>query len=163
MDGERLTMAQRRKPTNRGGNEPRPFRGFQKPNYTMVPDELFDDLLADLRAPEVKALLYIVRRTFGFKRDSDSISINQMLEGITAGTARFWTGHETSCSTSHTLKSLGKGTHHLRRRSSPTGSSTIYRLNVIGYEPEGVRKPGCPSMKIQQGVENRTPLVRQSN
>lgn len=28
----------------------------------------------------MKALLYICRRTFGFKKDSDNISINQMLQ-----------------------------------------------------------------------------------
>jgi len=32
---------------------------------------------------ELKALLYIIRRTFGFKRDQDPISFNQFLRGIT--------------------------------------------------------------------------------
>ncbi len=143
-------MAQRRKPTNRGGNEPRPFRGFQKPNYTMVPDELFDDLLADLSGSEVKALLYIVRRTFGFKRDSDSISINQMLEGITARDGRVLDrGTGLARSTLVTaLKSLEERNVIIsERRSSPDQGfeATIYRLNVIGYEPEGAfGKPGYP-------------------
>ncbi len=171
-------MAQRRKPTNRGGNEPRPFRGFQKPNYTMVPDELFDDLLADLSGSEVKALLYIVRRTFGFKRDSDSISINQMLEGITARDGRVLDrGTGLARSTLVTaLKSLEERNVIIsERRSSPDQGfeATIYRLNVIGYEPEGrSENPVTPSMKIELGVsENRTPpstkielaLVRKSN
>src|SRR5215216_6536594 len=60
----------------------RMFRGFRSPNYTMVPDELFDELLADLSGAELKALLYIVRRTFGFKKDADAISLSQMLRGI---------------------------------------------------------------------------------
>src|SRR5579862_6559505 len=59
-----------------------PFRGFQSPNTTPVPDELFDKLLPDLVGSELKVLLYIIRRTFGFKRDSDTISLSQMLHGI---------------------------------------------------------------------------------
>src|SRR4051794_12244445 len=60
-----------------------PFQGFRFPNTTPVPDELFDELLADLSGAEVKVILYICRRTFGFKKASDNISLNQMLKGIT--------------------------------------------------------------------------------
>lgn len=59
------------------------FRGFRSPNTTPIPDELFDELMADLSGAELKVLLYICRRTFGFKKESDNISLNQMLRGIT--------------------------------------------------------------------------------
>src|SRR4051812_22696066 len=59
-----------------------PFQGFRFPNTTPVPDEIFDELLADLSGAELKVLLYICRRTFGFKKDSDTISISQMTDGI---------------------------------------------------------------------------------
>lgn len=58
------------------------FRGFRSPTYTQVPDELFDELLPELSGAELKVLLYIIRRTFGFKRDRDSISLSQMLHGV---------------------------------------------------------------------------------
>lgn len=58
------------------------FRGFSKPTYTQVPDELFDELMPRLSEAELKVLLYVVRRTFGFKKDSDTISLKQMVEGI---------------------------------------------------------------------------------
>src|SRR3954468_22300774 len=61
---------------------PRPFRGFRSPSYTPVPDELFDELLVDLSGAELKVLLYVIRRTFGFKRESDNISLSQMLNGL---------------------------------------------------------------------------------
>src|SRR3712207_1117548 len=64
------------------------FQGFSSPNYTIVPDELFDELLAELSGAELKALLYIIRRTFGFKKDADSISLSQMLHGITTQDGR---------------------------------------------------------------------------
>jgi hypothetical protein len=59
------------------------FSGFDNPNTTPVPDVIFDELLTLLREAELKALLYICRRTFGFKKDRDSISFNQFLKGIT--------------------------------------------------------------------------------
>ena len=58
------------------------FDGFRSPRYTQVPDELFDVLLPRLKEGELKVLLYIVRRTFGFKKDADTISLKQMVEGI---------------------------------------------------------------------------------
>ena len=61
-----------------------PFRygGFSRPNYTQVPDDVFDVLLPELSESELKVLLYIIRRTFGFKKDADTISLKQMVEGI---------------------------------------------------------------------------------
>ena len=62
--------------------QPFHFQGFTSPNYTQVPDDLFDVLLPQLVGAELKALLYIIRRTFGFKKSSDPISFNQFLRGI---------------------------------------------------------------------------------
>src|SRR3954451_6248111 len=63
-------------------SKPPAFQGFRFPNTTPVPDELFDELLADLSGAELKVLLYICRRTFGFKKESDRISLNQIANGI---------------------------------------------------------------------------------
>jgi hypothetical protein len=60
-----------------------PFEGFESPNTTPVPDVVFDQFLSKLGEAELKALLYIIRRTFGFKKDRDPISFNQFLRGIT--------------------------------------------------------------------------------
>src|SRR5712692_7217559 len=58
------------------------FKGFRSPNYTQVPDEFFDELLAALSLGELKVLLYVMRRTFGFKKGSDRISKSQLENGI---------------------------------------------------------------------------------
>src|SRR5437763_14385628 len=58
------------------------FRGFRSPTYTIVPDEVFDELLADISGAELKILLYVIRRTFGFKKGSDRISKAQLEHGI---------------------------------------------------------------------------------
>ena len=59
-----------------------PFEGFSSPNYTQVPDEVFDVLAPDLSEAELRVLLYIVRRTFGFKKAADDISLKQLVDGI---------------------------------------------------------------------------------
>ena len=59
------------------------FQGFRSPNYTQVPDEFFDELLSLLSFGELKVLLYVMRRTFGFKKGSDRISKSQLETGIT--------------------------------------------------------------------------------
>src|SRR3954469_16113405 len=62
--------------------KPYKFSGFLSPNTTPVPDVLFDELLQRLDNAELRVLLYIIRRTYGFKKSSDDISIGQMVDGI---------------------------------------------------------------------------------
>src|SRR5213594_2906619 len=59
------------------------YEGFSNPNGTIVPDDVFDVLAPQLSEAELRVLLYIVRRTFGFKKGSDDISLKQMVDGIT--------------------------------------------------------------------------------
>jgi hypothetical protein len=87
------------------------FSGFSSPNYTQVPDELFDCLMPQLSDAELRVLLYIIRRTFGFKRGSDSISFNQFLRGITTRDGRVLDegcGVKDRTTLSNALKSLEK-------------------------------------------------------
>jgi hypothetical protein len=58
------------------------FQGFAYPTTTPTPDLLFDHIMPELNEGELKVLLYIIRRTYGFKKQSDEISLAQMVEGI---------------------------------------------------------------------------------
>jgi hypothetical protein len=58
------------------------FSGFSSPHYTQVPDDFFDVLLAELTPAEFKVAAYVVRRTFGWKKEADAISLSQMVNGI---------------------------------------------------------------------------------
>src|SRR4051812_15426338 len=58
------------------------FDGFEAPTFTPVPDSLFDEIAPNLTEAELRVVLYIMRRTFGFKKQSDAISINQLIGGI---------------------------------------------------------------------------------
>lgn len=58
------------------------FSGFKQTSTTPVPDDLFDELLSILTGSELKVLLYIIRRTKGFNKDADAISLSQFQKGI---------------------------------------------------------------------------------
>lgn len=58
------------------------FEGFEPANTVPVPDILFDLLLSELKEAELKCLLYIIRRTTGFKKTTDAISLSQFQRGI---------------------------------------------------------------------------------
>jgi hypothetical protein len=63
-------------------NDPWRFEGFSSPNTTGVPDEYFDFVSPRLNGSEVKVMNYLMRRTYGFKKESDCVSISQMMDGI---------------------------------------------------------------------------------
>src|SRR6185369_13496490 len=48
------------------------------PNYTQTPNELFDYWLPHLKEGELKVLLVIMRKTFGWHKTHDEISISQL-------------------------------------------------------------------------------------
>jgi Bacteriophage replication protein O len=140
------------------------FQGFRSPRYTQVPDELFDELIPHLSGAELKVLLYIIRRTFGFKKESDNISLNQLLHGITTKEGIILdrgTGL-TKKTLLETLKSLvGKNLIiSKRRRSEEKGNEpTTYHLNIIGEKKEEPHNPlGVKS--IPRGGVKITPSPR---
>lgn len=55
---------------------------LKSPNTVPVPDEIFDWWLTRLGEAELKILLYIVRRTLGFYKRSDQVSLSQFQSGI---------------------------------------------------------------------------------
>lgn len=146
------------------------FAGFRYPTYTQVPDEVFDVLMPDLTEAEIKCLLYIVRRTFGFRKDSDAIATKQFIDGIITRDGRqldrgtglsskgVWSG----------LKGLeAKGIIEVERRLAPDGDYEInvYRLKfhtsegvtTLGSNPYYLRKGGVTtSGSTQHTVEQET-------
>ena len=132
------------------------FQGFRSPNYTMVPDELFDQLLPVLSGSELKVLLYIIRRTFGFKRESDTISLSQMLNGIITRDGRVL---DRGAGVSkppllQALRSLQEKSIIFAERqvSNERGNEpTIYRLN-LQQTPLGKESYLPLVKKVDQGV-----------
>lgn len=113
--------------------EPFLFIGFSSPNMTSVPDEFFDVLAPRLAESELRVLIYIIRRTFGFKKESDTISLKQLVEGITTRDGRVL-DHGTGMSKPGVTKGakglVTKGVIVAIRNSSPERGDepTTYRL-----------------------------------
>ena len=130
------------------------FSGFTFPHYTQIPDQLFDELMPMLSGAELKVLLYICRRTFGFKKQSDTISFRQMVRDIKTKEGKTLdkgTGLSKD-SVAHTLNSLEAKNiiFRLRNQSEEKGDeATTYTLNSPTYPVSENRTRG--------GTENRTP------
>ncbi|MFI5269481.1 MAG: DnaA N-terminal domain-containing protein, partial [Chloroflexota bacterium] len=116
------------------------FEGVESPNGTIFPDALIDRVMPHLSGAEFKVLAYIVRRTFGFKKESDAISLDQICNGITrrdgsvldegTGLAR-----KTAVAAIQGLE--GKGVILCQRRSSPEKGNlpTTFALRFRGQTP----------------------------
>ena len=125
------------------------FKGFLSPRYTQVPDELFDELMAHLSGAELKVLLYIIRRTFGFKKDSDHISLRQICHGIKTREGEVLDrGTGLSLSTVQiALKGLLEKNCVIteKNRSKEKGDEpTTYSLNTLPYTEN--RQGGLPKI-----------------
>lgn len=119
------------------------FGGFTSPNTTSVPDEFFDQLAPRLREAELRVCLYIIRRTFGWKKGSDDISLRQMVEGI-----RTKDGRQLDLGTGMSKPAVTKAVASLverrvlvtnRNRSLEKGDeATTYALNINPAASPGV-------------------------
>jgi hypothetical protein len=98
------------------------FSGFQFPTTTPVPDEVFDLLLPQLNGAELKVLLYICRRTFGFKKQWDAISLNQIATGITTRDGRVLD------------RGTGLSKRHVQRALKQLEKKQIIRVNRLRDE-----------------------------
>ncbi len=117
------------------------YEGFSSPNGTIVPDDVFDVLMPQLSDAELRVLLYIIRRTFGFKRDRDNISLRQLVSGITTRDGRVLDGGTglSKASAARGLKGLKeKGIIIAQRnRSTEKGDeATTYALRFKGEPVE---------------------------
>lgn len=54
---------------------------IEKPNYTQFPNYVLDWVLAELNLSETRVYLYVLRRTFGFHRSYERITIDQFVNG----------------------------------------------------------------------------------
>ena len=140
------------------------FAGFRSPNYTQVPDEFFDILAPRLTEAELRVLLYIIRRTFGWKKKSDNISLKQMVEGITTRAGRVL-DHGTGLSKPAVVRAVKSLKQHgiitaKARQSDERGfEPTTYSLKVdrVGGETTPLlTKLTSPSKPGEQALVNES-------
>lgn len=68
------------------------FPGLYPPLYTQTPDAFFDWVAPFLPEIELRVLIYLIRRTLGFKKQGDQITVEQIANGIVTreGTRLDW-------------------------------------------------------------------------
>jgi hypothetical protein len=151
------------------------FEGFSTPNGTIVPDEFFDVLAPQLTEPELRCLIYLIRRTFGFKKQSDDISLKQLVEGIVTHEGKVL-DHGTGMAKSSVaagLKGLAaKGVIVAKRNSSVDRGNlpTSYALRFRG-DPVSSTRTSLVQQADKGGVQQankpmssrRTRLVQQAD
>jgi phage replication O-like protein O len=133
------------------------FPGFQFPTTTPVPDEVLDVLMPQLSTAELKVLLYICRRTFGFKKDSDTISLHQIATGIRTRDGRVLDGGTGLCKrhVQRALKVLEKkNIIKVSRKVDETGLNEVntYSLNMLDTGGGVGTKSPHPRDNMSSGV-----------
>lgn len=130
--------------TTTDSKRPFHFPGFTTPNGTFVPNEVFDILLPMLGAAEIRALFYIIRRTFGFRKERDAISFNQFLRRIVTREGRVL-DHGCGIKNRTNLSRALRGLEALGAIESDKGwdergenQTTVYRLRFRDDTAEGV-------------------------
>jgi uncharacterized membrane protein len=155
-----------KKPPQKGNEDEFVFEGFEPANTTPVPDILFDRLLAKLTSSELRVLLYIIRRTWGFKKDTDAISLNQFQYGITTKDGKVLDegcGIKDRKTIIATLSSLEKKGYIQREKSkteSGDDATTIYRIHFKGVVGKSNHPESRGSGKIQPPVVGKSTLPR---
>src|SRR5918992_249111 len=151
------------------------FPGFQFPNTTQIPNEVFDTLMPHLSGGELKVLLYICRRTFGFRKDSDSISLTQIAHGITTKAGRVL-DQGTGLSKRHVINALKalekRNIITVTRKVDENGLNEVntYSLNMLAMgggvgtkSPQGVVNSSSPGVvhSPSPGVVNASAPTKQ--
>lgn len=134
------------------------------PNTTQVPNVILDRWLPHLSGSELKVVMYVCRRTYGFGKEQDCISLSQMADGISKrdGTILDYGAGLSKSAAAAACKSLAeKGVLGRTSNTSQNGgpAPTGYHLNLQrepGKKTKGSAENGQGgSPKIGQGVVQR--------
>jgi len=109
--------------------------GFDSPNSTQTPDAIFDYWLTQLTGGELRVLLFLIRRTYGWKREQDDVSISQFVHGITdrhGNRIAEGAGISRSTAIGAVKKLLAKGLIHKAENRDRVGAdeAPTYRLSI---------------------------------
>jgi hypothetical protein len=120
-----------------------------RPNTFQMPNVMIDQWLTELSGSEFKVAAYICRHTYGWNKESDGISLSQMMNGVRRRDGTYLdrgTGIKSKETLLTGLRSLEKQgrIRRDRRRSIERGDEpTVYRLVIVDEEPlEAELSPG---------------------
>ena len=123
------------------------------PNSFQVPNALIDEVVADLSGAELKCYLFIVRKTVGWNKESDAISISQFMSALKLS-------NKTVVDACKRLAELG-----LILQKTGVRNTNIFSLNLCknftSEENSHVKKVQATSVKTSQDPVKK--LHTQSN
>lgn len=134
-------MARRNSLTNE--QKPKTWDG-DPPNYTQVPNALFDVAMRDMGAAELKVVLAVIRKTIGWHKQRDAISLSQ-LEEIT-GLAR-----------ANVIRGVREAAKHGWIRHYKAGRTSYYELALR----EKIDADGIAAIPQSDGITAIPPMVLQ--
>lgn len=106
------------------------------PNTTQFPNIIIDFVIPQIQEPEARCMIYIVRRTFGFHKEEDRISLTQFINGITARD-----GRKADLGTRLSRPSVVKALKNLEASEAifrvKDSKGDFYRIN-LGMDPDKV-------------------------
>ena len=133
------------------------------PNTTQIPHVITDEWMSHLSGAEFKVVMYVARRTYGFGKSSDEISIKQMVEGIVkqdgtrldGGTGLGRATVFRACASLEEKRVLEKG-----RNSDPKKGDTAntWTLNLARKSKKSAGVPGSQN-ETPPGSQNETGRV----
>jgi len=130
------------------------FRPLTAPRYTQIPDVLIDEWAPHLSPAELRVVLYVARRTFGFHKERDAISLSQLCNGITAHDGRrldYGTGLSRKGVISACASLSMKGLLSISKQRTPDGDNEINIYTLI-VRAMGVVTAGNHPSKPRQSL-----------
>ena len=126
------------------------FEGIPSPNGTIVPDIVLDWIAPDLSNAELRVLLYVIRRTFGFKKEADAISIDQICNGMVTKEVR-----DADAGVIREARRLDRGTG-LSRSTVLDATRSLREKNLIvsheQFDPRYGQQPTLYALKVRDGA-----------
>lgn len=127
------------------------------PNSTQIPNILLDFVLPELPAGEMRCLLYICRRTYGFHKEYDRISFSQFIFGISEKDKGCGVSRPVVAESLRNLEKAGA----ISIQKSKLGNT--YKIN-LGMDPgEVVRKVNRLRKLTESSKESKPKQVRLLN
>ena len=136
------------------------FGGVDTLNGTQIPDAYFDEVMAPLGPSAFTVLMYVSRRTFGFKRHSDQISLDQICHGIVTTEVRDADGtvikparhldHGTGLAKSTVVRALDRliaaGLIRKRHNADPHRGQLANTYGIV-FKDADAATPAWPSLR----------------